>query len=182
MNGDRRSSRAKSRDRTIPGLATLKQTPRILEMMLAAAPPEAFDWKPNPERWSISQVLAHLAHVEREGFRVRVEQFVKGEPLGAYDQNAQAAAGTYSGKKARESLARFKRERAKSLALLRRLPRGALERRAPHPELGEVSLREMMHEWAFHDLGHIRQVAELFRAHTYWPRMGGWTRYYKINP
>ena len=168
--------------RTIPGLGTLRQTPKILETLLAAAPREAFEWKPNRKRWSISQVLAHLAHVEREGFRVRVGQFVKGKPLGVYDQNAQAAKGTYSGKKARQSLARFKRERAKSLALLRKLPRGALERRARHPELGMVSLRQMMHEWAFHDLGHIRQVAELFRAQAYWPRMGGWTRYYKINP
>jgi len=166
----------------IPGLETLKRTAMILESMLAAAPPAAFDWKPNRRRWSISQVLAHLAHVEREGFRVRVEQFLKGRPLGVYDQNAQAAAGVYSGKKARQSLVRFKRERARSLALLRRLPRGALERRARHPELGRVSLRQMMHEWAFHDLGHIRQVAELFRARAYYPRMGGWTRYYKINP
>jgi len=182
MSADRRSSRAKSRDRTIPGLETLKQTPKILETLLTAAPRAAFDWKPNRKRWSISQVLAHLAHVEREGFRVRVEQFVKGQALGVYDQNAQAAAGTYSGKSVRQSLARFKRERAKSLALLRKLPRGALERRARHPELGRVSLRQMMHEWAFHDLGHIRQVAELYRSRVHFPAMGGWTRYYRINP
>lgn len=168
--------------RTIPGLATLTQTPKILETMLAAAPRAAVGWKPNRKRWSISEVLAHLAHVEREGFRVRVEQFLKGRPLGVYDQNAQAAAGTYSGKKARQSLARFKRERARSLALLRRLPQGTLERRAQHPELGRVSLRQMLHEWAFHDLGHLRQVAELYRAKVYWPEMGGWQKYYKINP
>src|SRR3989344_7747340 len=119
--------------RTIPGLDPLKQTPKILETLLAAAPREAFDGKPNRKRWSISQVLAHLAHVEREGFRVRVEQFVEGKPLGVYDQNAQAARGTYSGKKARQSLERFKRERARLLALLRRLPRGAAGRHPRDP-------------------------------------------------
>src|SRR3972149_10045146 len=115
--------------RTIPGLETLKQTPKILETLLAAAPREAFEWKPNSKRWAISQVLAPLAHVEREGFRVRVEQFVKGQALGVYDQNAQAAAGTYSGKSARQSLARVKRERAQSLALVGKHPCRALVRR-----------------------------------------------------
>lgn len=166
----------------MPGLTTLEQTPGILEALLTGASPETCDWKPNAERWSIGEVLAHLAHVEVEGFRVRVEQFVAGQPLGVYDQNAQAAAGTYAGREARASLAAFQRERAASLKLLRALPAGALERSAGHPELGEVSLRQMMHEWAFHDLGHIRQIAELFRAHAYWPAMGGWQRYYKINP
>lgn len=167
---------------TLPGLATLEQTPAVLEGMLAACPKEVFDWKPSPQRWSISEVLAHLAHVEVEGFRVRVKQFVEGRPLGAYDQNAMAAAGTYSGKDGRAMLEKFRAERAETLRFLATLPASALERKARHPELGEVSLVEMMHEWAFHDLGHIRQIAELYRAKAYWPRMGGWQQYYKINP
>lgn len=169
---------------TLPGLVTLEQTPRILETLLIGATPEALEWKPAPDRWSISQVLAHLLHVEVEGFHLRARQFLEKENpvLGTYDQNALAAAGVYSGQEARKTLAEFQRERGKSLDFLRTLSREALEKKAQHPQLGEVTLGQLLHEWAFHDLGHIRQIAELYRAKVYWPGMGGWQRYYKINP
>ncbi len=32
---------------------------------------------------------------------------------------------------------------------------------AVHQEAGEITLNQMLHEWALHDLGHIRQIAEL---------------------
>ena len=170
--------------RTLPGLETLAQTPGILEALLRDSTKEVLEWKPAPERWSISEVLAHLAHVELEGFRLRVQQFLEGNQpvLGVYDQNTLAAAGTYSGKEARATLEQFRRERATSLDFLRTLPSDCLDKKAHHPELGEVTLGQLLHEWAFHDLGHIRQVAELYRAKVYWPGMGGWQRYYKINP
>lgn len=169
---------------TLPWMQTLEQTPKVLEALLAAASKEALEWKPAPDRWSISEVLAHLLHVENEGFHGRAREFlVKENPvLGTYDQNALAAAGVYSGKDARQSLAAFQRERTRSLDFLRTLPRTALVRKVQHPQLGEVTLGQLLHEWAFHDLGHIRQVAELYRARVYWPEMGGWQRYYKINP
>ena len=169
---------------SLPPLETLEKTPDILKALLVGATQDALEWKPAPDRWSISEVLAHLKHVEVEGFHGRAREFLeKDNPvLGAYDQNALAAAGTYSGKDARQSLAEFQRQRARSLEFLRTVSRDALARKAQHPQLGEVTLGQLLHEWAFHDLGHIRQVAELYRAKVYWPEMGGWQRYYKINP
>lgn len=167
-----------------PWLATLERTPDILTAMLQGATDQAMAWKPKADRWSISEVLAHLAHVEVEGFRNRVKQFLEGEKqrLGTYDQNAYAGAGVYSGKDGRASLEQFRRERAASLDYLGTVPRDAASKTALHPELGEVALSNLLHEWAFHDLGHIRQIAELYRSCVYWPEMGGWRNYYKINP
>jgi hypothetical protein len=39
-----------------------------------------------------------------------------------------------------------------------------------------------MNEWAFHDLGHIRQIAELFRARAFFPVMGPLQAGYVIRP
>ena len=57
----------------LPGLAVLEQTPIIIEKIVWAASDEQLHWKPAPDRWSISEVLAHLADVEVAGFRERIQ-------------------------------------------------------------------------------------------------------------
>jgi len=56
---------------------------------------------------------------------------------------------------------------------LRNLPAGAGDRVALHREYGEITMAQMLNEWALHDLGHIRQIAELTLAST-WPAPAGW--------
>ena len=68
------------------------------------------------------------------------------------------------------------------MEFLRTLPRSAGDRRALHREAGEITLSQMLHEWALHDLGHIRQVAELVRARRYLPGAGPLGKGYKLNP
>ena len=84
---------------TLPGLAVLEQTPIIIEKIIWAASEEQMSWKPAMDRWSISEVLAHLADVESVGFRERIQKMLdKNNPqLEAYDQNAAYAAGKYMG-------------------------------------------------------------------------------------
>jgi hypothetical protein len=48
-----------------------------------------------------------------------------------------------------------------------RLPAEAGSRRARHKAAGEITLAQMLHEWAMHDIGHIRQIAELVRRSLY---------------
>ena len=48
---------------SFPGMSILEQTPAVLRGLLKNANPEALDWQPSPDRWSISMVLAHLADV-----------------------------------------------------------------------------------------------------------------------
>jgi hypothetical protein len=92
------------------------------------------------------------------------------------------AKGTYSGKDGRQQLEQFCEERETSLAFLRQLPREAWQRTGRHPEVGVIQLSQILNLWAFHDLGHIRQIAELYRARTFWDGIGSLQRYYSINP
>jgi hypothetical protein len=48
-----------------PAISLLEKTPRLLETMLCDLPGELLHWKPAPQRWSISEVLAHLAALEQ---------------------------------------------------------------------------------------------------------------------
>ncbi|MBI3665349.1 MAG: hypothetical protein HY236_03855 [Acidobacteria bacterium] len=79
-------------------------------------------------------------------------------------------------------LEKFERERKQTVAWLRSFPSGAGERAGRHEELGTITVAQLMNEFAFHDLGHIRQVAELYRSRVFYPRMGPYQNYYKINP
>jgi hypothetical protein len=166
-----------------PTLAVLEQTPIILEKILAGAGADALHWKPAADRWSIGEVLAHLVEVEQV-FRTRAKRMLeeKEPQLESYDQNAAYAAGKYSSGRAEEHLRQFCHERDLSVSLLRYAPPGSEARTAQHSELGRITLGELLNEWAFHDLGHVKQVSELYRARVFYPRMGGFQSYYTVKP
>jgi len=160
----------------------LQQTPGILRDLLSLATSEQLDWRPSAERWSISMVVAHLAEVEIQGFRNRFRAMLDADqpPLPAYDQLALFRPGTPFDPYA--EMARFEELRGETLAILRELPDGVGERAGQHEELGTITVAQLLNEFAFHDLGHIRQVMELYRSHVFYPEMGAYRGYYKINP
>ena len=168
----------------LPGMAVLEQTPIIIEKIVASATEEQMQWKPSPDRWSISEVLAHLADVEVAGFRNRIEKMMeqKNPRLEPYDQNAAYVAGKYSAAKGRENLKQFCHERDRSLSMLRYVPLEAVSRPGLHGEIGAITLGQLMNEWAFHDLGHIRQISELYRSRAFYPLMGAFQKYYTVKP
>ena len=172
---------AASQITTSPALEVLERTPGILRGLLAAATREEMDWRPSPERWSITMVLAHLADVEEKGFRQRFRAMAEEEfPfLPSYDQLALFRLGAQFNPV--EELEKFERERHGTLEWLRSLPAGVGQRSGRHEELGTITVAQLLNEFAFHDLGHIRQVAELYRSRVFYPRMGPYQNYYKIN-
>jgi hypothetical protein len=169
---------------TLPGLEVLEQTPIILEKLVSLATEEQLQWKPSMERWSISEVLAHLADVEVAAFRERVERMVQTDmpQLATYDQDEQYKAGRYTGGKAREYLKTFCHERDRSVTWLRYMPESILGRKGQHEKFGQITVGHLLNEWAFHDLGHIRQIAELFRARAFYPAMGPFQNFYTVKP
>jgi DinB superfamily len=168
----------------LPGLAVLEQTPIIIEKIIWSATDDQLHWKPSMERWSISEVLAHLADVEVPGFRERIQMMLdKDNPkMAAYDQNAAYAAGKYSAGKAREHLKKFSHERDRTLSWLRYVPAVMVERGGYLEDVGPITIGQQMNEWAFHDIGHIRQIAELYRSRAFFPLIGGFQKYYTIKP
>jgi len=175
---------ANHNDDGLPGIPILEQTPIIIEKILRTATDEQMHWKPSAERWSVGEVLAHLAEIEVVGFRERIQKMLESDSpkLEAYDQNAAYTSGRYSAKKARENLHTFCHERDRSLSYLRYIPASAVARHGTHSSIGKITVNQLMNEWAFHDLGHIRQIAELFRSHAFYPHIGPFQTYYTIRP
>jgi hypothetical protein len=169
---------------SLPGLAVLEQAPIIIEKIIWAANDEQMHWKPAMDRWSISEVLAHLAETEVIVFRERIRAMMEqnNPQLEAYDQNASYAAGNYTGSKGRENLKKFCHERDRSLSFLRYVPSSVLQRKGQHAKIGPITVGQVMHEWAFHDLGHIRQIAELYRSRAFYPHSGPFQQFYTIKP
>lgn len=174
----------KTQGATAPQVQLIKSTPGVLDSLLAPLTDAQLAWKPTPDRWSISEVIAHMLDVERRNIRLRCQLMVNEDnpTFTDYDQLAEYAKGTYSGRDGREVFAEFCREREASVAWLESLPPEAWQRPGRHHEVGAVRLENSINLWAFHDLGHIRQIAELVRAQVCWDGMGPMQHYYSINP
>jgi hypothetical protein len=162
----------------------LVTTPDILRALISHLSAAEANWKPAPQRFSIAEVVAHLRDTEAQVFRTRVQRMVDedGPQLDAYDQEAIAAAGGYTGQSAQEALKHFQKHRTDNLTYVKNLSAEIGNRVGIHPELGQITIAQLLNEWAFHDLGHLRQIAELLRAYRFYPNLGAFQKYYAVNP
>ena len=169
---------------SLPGVGQLATTPEILRLMMDGLSEEDANWKPGLQRFSIAETLEHLSHVEGHCFRDRVERMIEenNPTVEPYDTDAYFAAGQYSGRDAEDSFDHFEAQRELNLEYLRELPDSTAERTGIHTKLGVITVSHVMNAWAFHDLGHIRQIAEIIRALKYYPHMEPFAAEYKINP
>jgi uncharacterized damage-inducible protein DinB len=136
--------------------AVLSTTPARWEAMTAALPAEMLTREPAAGEWSAEGCLRHLLDTERFIFPVRVRNFLAGEDIRAFDPDTE---GTPSaGQSPAELAAEFARLRRENLALLETITPADLERTSQHSELGQVTLEQLLHEWAAHDLNHTIQA------------------------
>ena len=166
----------------LPCLELLGATPAILRGLMSGISEEDARWKPAPARFSIAEVLAHLSHSEGHCYRARVDRFLAEEMPEFEPDDAQMHLDLYRHADPEEEFGQFARQREANVELLRGLPAAAGERKALHREAGEITLSHMLHEWALHDLGHVRQVAELVRARKHLAAAGPLGHEYRLKP
>ena len=169
-------------DNGLPCLDLLAATPEILRGLMSEVSDEDARWKPAPDRFSIAEVLAHLSHSEGHCYRMRVDRFLAEERPEFEPDDAQLYLDLYRGADPEVEFDRFGEQREANVEFLRSLSAGMAGRVATHREVGEITLAQMLHEWALHDLGHIRQVAELVRARKYLEGAGPLGRSYQLKP
>jgi hypothetical protein len=166
----------------LPCLDLLEATPGILRGLMTELTEEDARWKPTPERFSVAEVLAHLSHSERHCYRMRLDRFLAETRPEFESDDAQMYLDLYRGADPEEAFDQFEDQRETNIEFLRDLPDGAGNRVALHREFGEITLAQMLNEWALHDLGHIRQVAELVRARKYQAAAGAMAASYHLKP
>lgn len=166
----------------LPCLDLLEETPAILRGLMTEVSDDDARWKPATDRFSIAEVLAHLAHAEGHCYRSRVDRFLAEERPEFEPDDAQMHLERYRDADPEEDFAHFEEQRETNLEFLRGLPAEAAQRKALHKEVGEITLAQMLHEWALHDLGHVRQIAELVRARKYLAGAGPLGNSYHLKP
>ncbi len=166
----------------LPCLGLLEATPAILRGLMSEISEEDARWKPAGDRFSIAEVLSHLSHSEWHCYRARLDRFLSEEMPEFETDDAQMYLEIYRNADPEEEFGHFEDQRETNVELLRRLALGDGERKARHKAAGEITLSQMLHEWALHDLGHIRQIAELVRARKYLAGAGPLGADYELKP
>lgn len=158
----------------LPAIDQLAATPEILRMLMASVGDIDAVNRPDPKRWSLAEVLEHLAHIEGAMFRLRLDRIMdeKNPTVEPYDQDEFDAAGTYAGRDPEESFAHFEEQREANIEYLLSLSPEAANRTAQHPVAGTFTLENMLNYWVSHDLSHVRQIAELVRTTTFMSGIG----------
>jgi hypothetical protein len=133
--------------------------PRKIERLLKGVSGAKLRKRPAPGKWSITEIVAHVADTELVGgFRIRLILGAPGTPIAAFDQDVWVAALHYDKRDVRKSLAQFRALREANLALLKTLTREQWQQHGLHSERGPETVETIVNMFAGHDLNHIGQI------------------------
>ena len=131
-------------------------------MVLTGVFGEEEDYTPAPGKWSIRQIIAHLADAEMVmAHRFRQVIAEKHPTLVAFDQDAWAQNLDYARRKPKQSLETFRRLRAENYELLKELSESAFARTGNHTERGSITLLQIVEGASQHAESHARQLQEI---------------------
>lgn len=155
--------------------AVLNTTPQRWHQLTQHFSEDLLRRKPIAGEWSALECLIHLVDIDAI-FSSRVQAFLAGENFPAFDPDKQGTkiSDTVS---ATEIAQQFESVRTQSLTLVGTITTDDLSREARHSELGLVTLSQMLHEWAGHDLMHIVQ-AERAMMQPFIDGCGAWKPYF----
>lgn len=163
-------------------ISVLEKTPSVLKQLLGSLSQEWTRKNEGRDTWSPYDVLGHLIHGEQTDWMPRLEIILnedEDKTFEPYDRFAQF--NNSKGKSMGDLLDAFDSLRKKNIRTLKTkyLMTHDLGKEGVHPELGPVTLRQMLSAWVVHDLGHIAQVSRVM-AKQYKDEIGPWTQYLTI--
>lgn len=141
------------------------QTAKELERLIEGASPSRLRRRPAPGKWSVVEILAHLADVEIvTSWRIRAILGAPGTPMQAMDQDAWVTAGHYDQRDPRKSVEVFRVLREMNLALFKTLTPEQWKHHGIHSERGAETVEDIVCLYAGHDLNHTRQVEQILAS------------------
>lgn len=143
-------------------LKTQAATPKTLAKLIKGVSPAKLRKTPAPGKWSVAEILAHLADAEMiVGWRLRSILAAPGTPIQAYDQDALATARNYAKHDPKKSLETFRVLRDSNLALYKSLSPEQWKNHGMHAERGEETIERILHMMAGHDINHTLQIEQI---------------------
>jgi DinB superfamily len=139
-----------------------KSTAAKLKKLTRGLTPKQMKWKPEPGKWSIAEILAHLADAEIVGsWRMRSIIGADGITLQPFDQDVWVSVFQYAQRDAKHSLEVFRVLRENNLMMLKALPREAWDRHGMHLERGKETIAHVVRMFAGHDNNHVSQIERI---------------------
>jgi len=138
------------------------QTPAVLAELMADASDQQLITRPSKDKWSIGEILAHLAEDEiATAWRYRQMVEHPGIGLAGFDQELWARMGGYASRVPHESLTLFRLLRNTNLQFLRQMTPEQWECFGIHAERGRITVRDLVIHMAGHDANHIEQIRKI---------------------
>jgi hypothetical protein len=156
------------------GMKILERTPRILRAWLADLPHAWVYRNQGGETWSPFDVVGHFIHGERTDWMPRLKLILENDGIREFFEDSRC-------RSLEDLLRTFEELRDNNLVVLRSLDLkpSDFERKGRHPELGLVTVEQLLATWVAHDLNHLGQLAEVM-ARQYTEAVGPWRAYLDI--
>jgi hypothetical protein len=160
----------------------LERTPAVLKTLLSGLSDEWIINNEGPETFSPYDVIGHLIHGEKTDWTERTKmilEFGASKSFVPWDRFAQYEES--KGKTRDQLLKEFETIRKENMVWFKSLSltEADLDKKGLHPNLGEVTLRNLLATWVAHDLTHIAQVTRVM-AKQYKEEMGPWPEFFRI--
>ncbi len=157
----------------------LQNTALVLRQRVTALPDRAIARHPGPGKWCVKEVIGHLTEEDARDFVGRIQTVLdEMEPsLRINDQEEVARVRRDCDKDLHDLLDEFDTVRSSSIAFVMKLGVTDLDRGGMHPKIGHIRIRELLHEWIYHDLNHLRQIDANVQRFL-WDHLGKMQRFY----
>lgn len=141
-----------------------RATASRLKKLIQGLAPAQLKWRPQPAKWSIAEVIAHLADTEIVGsWRMRSVIGENGITIQPFDQDAWAAAFNYRSRDPKRSLDTFRILRENNLAMLKEISPETWDNHGMHLERGKETITHLVRMFAGHDTNHLLQVERIVK-------------------
>jgi hypothetical protein len=162
--------------------AILQNGPHRLRALVDGLPSNLLHANEGPGTWSPHQVIGHIVYAERADWIPRLLIALDGGGDGEFEPfDRQAQERLFADTPISDLLDELTTRRADNLRVLDERVHGPAElsTTAMHPELGRVTVAQLLSTWALHDWGHCVQISRII-AKSYRDSVGPWARYFSV--
>jgi hypothetical protein len=163
-------------------MGILARTPATLDALLRGLPDAWITAHEGGDTWSAFDIVGHLIHGEETDWMPRTMIILEHGDTRAFDRFDRLAQLRASAGRTLESLldefARLRTRNLEELGALALTP-ADLDRPGRHPELGPVTLGQLLATWTTHDLDHIMQLSRVL-GRQYSDAVGPWRAYLRV--
>ena len=166
----------------VEGVEVLLATPASLRAVTAGVAPAALRFREEKSAWTIIEVVSHMTDGEVVDWLPRIEIILSDHPDKEFAPFDRRGGFTrYKGWGLRDLLEEFDRLRRQNVERLLsfRLKPEALDRTGVHPELGVVTLEQLLACWVTHDCAHLAQIARI-QTRYFGASAGPWKAYFSL--